>query len=48
MERLQAALVAPTMVVNAITLSAYKKWLLLCLIRHGKVCHASTLALGHK
>lgn len=37
LERLHAALVAPTMVVNAITLSSYKKWLLLCLIRHGKV-----------
>ena len=40
LERLQAALVAPTMVLNAITLSAYKKWILLCLIRHGKVYQA--------
>ena len=35
--RLQAVLTAPTMVVNAITLAAYKKWLLLGLICHSKV-----------
>ena len=35
--RLQAVLTAPTMVVNAITLAAYKKWLLLGLICHCKV-----------
>ena len=41
--RLQAVLTAPTMVVNAITLAAYKKWLLLSLICHGKACLSNQL-----
>lgn len=37
LERLQSVITAPTMVVNAITMSAYKKWVLVSIILHGKV-----------
>jgi COP9 signalosome complex subunit 3 len=37
LERLLAVLTAPSMVVNAITLTAYKKYVLVSLIQHGQV-----------
>ena len=36
LERLLAVLTAPSMVVNAITLTAYKKYVLVSLIQHGQ------------